>query len=58
MSKRILILQGHPEPERVRRALARVEHVIAHATHDIPELALASVVFPDATYLEKGALRC
>ncbi|HEV8479807.1 MAG TPA: molybdopterin-dependent oxidoreductase [Candidatus Eisenbacteria bacterium] len=45
-------LRGHPEPERVRRALSRVEHVIAHATHDIPELTLASVVFPDATYLE------
>src|SRR5262249_49974323 len=47
------ILQGHPEPERVKKALARVEHVIAHSTHDIPELPLASVVFPDATYLEQ-----
>src|SRR5215471_954461 len=46
-------LKKHPDPERVKRALSRVEHVIAHATHDFAELALASVVFPDATYLEQ-----
>jgi NADH-quinone oxidoreductase subunit G len=47
------ILRGHPEAERVKKALAKVEHVIVHATHDVPELALASVVFPDATHLEQ-----
>ena len=46
-------LKHHPDPDRVKRALSRVEHVIAHATHDFPELSLASVVFPDATYLEQ-----
>jgi formate dehydrogenase major subunit len=42
----------HPEPDRVRRALARVEHVIVHSTHRTDTLELASIVLPDATHLE------
>src|SRR5262249_7166526 len=46
------LLARHPDPERVRRALSRVEHVVVHATHEDPGLELATVVFPDATHLE------
>ena len=46
------LLTRHPEPERVRRALGRVEHVIVHATHTSDALAPASVVLPDVTFLE------
>ena len=46
------LLTGHPDPARVQRALARVEHVIVHATHEAPGLSLASIVFPDAVHVE------
>jgi predicted molibdopterin-dependent oxidoreductase YjgC len=46
------LLTGHPDPARVQRALARVEHVIVHATREAPGLSLASIVFPDAVHVE------
>jgi NADH-quinone oxidoreductase subunit G len=45
-------LTGHPDLQRVQKALAKVELVVAHAVHDTPELAMASVVLPDAVHTE------
>ena len=46
------LLTGHADPQRVQKALARVEHVIVHATHEAPGLVLASIVFADAVHTE------
>jgi NADH-quinone oxidoreductase subunit G len=46
------LLTGHPDAQRVQRALARVEHVVVHATHEAPGLSLASIVLPDAVHTE------
>ena len=46
------LLQRHPDAKRVRDALARVEQVVVHATHDGAGLELATIVLPDAPHTE------
>jgi NADH-quinone oxidoreductase subunit G len=43
---------GSRETRRLRDALARVEHVIVHATHEAPGLELATLLLPDVPHTE------
>ena len=46
------LLHRHPDPKKVREALAQVEQVVVHATHEGPGLDSATVLLPDAPHTE------
>jgi NADH-quinone oxidoreductase subunit G len=46
------ILTHHPDQERIKQALSRVEYVVMHSTSDVEHLAVASVVLPDVPHTE------
>jgi NADH-quinone oxidoreductase subunit G len=46
------LLTNHPDPERIRSALSRVEYMVMHSAYEVENLGLASVVLPDLPHIE------